>query len=152
MITIRNYMNDGANWQAQCVLAYLRRMQETVTDCAWNEQRKKSDAEIQVGRFENCREQGYVFSLWYNYKQVVHYAVYEHRNSDSLIVWKFNGNFINTPRPDDFMVNKSKYDYTKSFNEGEIIKCGDWLIDEMRKELLCYAERERLKEKILNND
>ena len=93
-INIKSYMNDGANWQAQCVLSCLRSQICNVTDLAWNEERHGSDAEIMVGRYENCREQGYVFSLIYAYRQVVHVAVYEHRNSDELIVVIFKASVI----------------------------------------------------------
>lgn len=140
MISIESYLNDGANWQAQAVLVCLRASVSSVTDCAWNEKKRRSDAEIKVGRYENCREQGYVFTLSHDYRQVSHYAVYEHRNSDELIIVKFDGCFINTPTVNDVMKDRSKYDYTKSFKCGEIVKCVDYLIDEMRKDLLLFID------------
>ena len=42
---INNYMNDGANYQAQCVLAYLRDFQ---IEKSWNDDFKKYQAEIEV--------------------------------------------------------------------------------------------------------
>lgn len=125
MTNIHSYLNDGANWQAQCVLNYVR----SHTDLS-------SEYAIFVGRYENCREQGYVFTLTKRFSQILHIAVYEHRNSDDIIVKSFKGSFLNTPRVEDLNM-KDKYDYDKSFNVGNIVECGEYIIDtfmsEMRK-------------------
>ena len=129
MIDIECYMNDGANWQAQCVLAYLRRHGNgVVEDLTWNKENKRCDGELYVGRCENCREQGYVFTITYGVKQLAHFWVYEHRNSDDLCVVEFEGHFINTPTINDIPM-KDKYDTTKEFSCGDIVDCGDWIID-----------------------
>lgn len=137
MIDIKCYMHDGANWQAQSILAYIRSISFFATDLAWNKEKHCSDAEIQVGRLENCREQGYVFTIMYNYKQIAHFWVYEHRNFDSICVVEFEGTFINTPHIDQVPM-KDKHDYTKSFDYGKIVDCGDWIVNRM-KELLSKA-------------
>lgn len=90
-------------------------------------------ATISVGRYENCREQGYVFSVKYRGYQK-NYAVYEHRNSDSLCVIAFEEITINTPTLD--MVTsrmKDKWDVTKSFSCGEIMECGNWIREDIRE-------------------
>ena len=79
---IENYLNDGANWQAKCILYYLQSMYSYITDSTYNANYKRYEAIIDVGRFENCREQGYVFSLRYKTEQR-NYCVFEHRNSDN---------------------------------------------------------------------
>lgn len=142
-INIKSYMNDGANWQAQCVLSCLRSQIWNVTDLAWNEERHESDAEIMVGRYENCREQGYVFSLIYAYRQVVHVAVYEHRNSDALIVVIFKASVINTPTVDVVMKDRRKNDYTASFECGHIEECVEYIVNEMKRELLLSIENKK---------
>ena len=83
--TIESYLNDGANWQAQSVLSYLRSIRESIVSKTWSDSLRCYEAFIYVGRYENCREQGYVFTISYmgEYK---HYAVYEHRNCDNLVV------------------------------------------------------------------
>ena len=64
MIKIEYYMEDGANWQAQCVLAYLRSMGKSEVEyLTWNKEKHRAEGELQVGRCENCREQGYIFTL-----------------------------------------------------------------------------------------
>ena len=129
MINIEHYMTDGANWQAQCVLAYLRYMGDSkVKHLTWNKEKNKADGELHVGRCENCREQGYVFTLTYNAKQLVHFWVYEHRNCDRLCVVEFDGFFINTPTINDIPM-KDKYDTTKEFSCGDIVSCGNWIIE-----------------------
>lgn len=130
---IKYYMNDGANWQAQCVLAYLRTYSESAIDESWNKEHSFYEAHFEVGRFENCREQGYVFSVFYKNQQR-NYAVYEHRNSDELCVVVFDGLTINTPTLE--MVCKamgdSKWNYTKSFSCGKVVECGDYIFKDIK--------------------
>lgn len=130
MTQVNKYLDDGANWQAQAVLAYLRSMYSWVVDGSYNETLHESEAVFYVGRYENCREQGYVFSLRYKGKQR-NYAVYEHRNSDELIVLIFDMCTINTPFGEEVWGNmQDKYDYTASFICGDIIECGDYIIND----------------------
>lgn len=144
MVNLRNYMNDGANWQAQCVLAILRAgfvmdyiLSPTLRkDYTFYE--NKYDASLEVGRYENCREQGYIFSIRYFGKQK-NYAVYEHRNSDALCVLISEVSTLNTPSIDNMWHDKgenaSKYDFDKEFREGEVTECAKWIQDDMRKTL-----------------
>lgn len=134
MINIENYMHDGANWQAQAVLAYLRVIKNDAIYESWNKTRCRYDAEVVVGRYENCREQGYIFSVVYDGEQR-NYCVYEHRNSDQLCVVVFDGLTINTPTLDmvcDAM-GDSKCNYTKAFDYGEIVSCGDYIVEDMKE-------------------
>lgn len=137
-IELKNYLNDGSNWQARCVLSILQYNIYSVLNDAWNEKYHTSDAHIFVGRYENCREQGYVFSLCYKTKQK-HYAVYEHRNSDDIIVLISNKVTTNTPNVDDMWEEKgtdaTKYCYDKDFRCGEFEKCAEYIIDDMREQL-----------------
>ena len=139
MINIEHYMTDGANWQAQCVLAYLRRMGHSVVeDLTWNKEKRWSEGELRVGRCENCREQGYVFTVTYGAKQLVHFWVYEHRNVDELCVVEFEGSFINTPTINDIPM-KDKHDITMSFGCGDIVDCGEWIVERIKY----YINREK---------
>lgn len=134
MINIENYMHDGANWQAQSVLAYFRVTKNNAIDKTWNKEYHRYDAEVNVGRYENCREQGYIFSVRYNGKQR-NYAVYEHRNSDQLCVVVFDAISNYTPRKElvwDAM-GDNKWNFTKSFGFGEIVSCGDYIIEDMKE-------------------
>lgn len=139
MIDIECYMNDGANWQAQCVLAYLRRHGNgVVEDLTWDKENRRSEGRLEVGRCENCREQGYVFTITYGVKQLVHFWVYEHRNSDNLCVVEFEGFFLNTPTINNIPM-KDKYDTTKDFSCGDIVDCGNWIIERIEY----YINREK---------
>lgn len=133
MTRIEYYMNDGANWQAQAVLAYLRATKNNAIDKTWNKEFHKYDASVVVGRYENCREQGYIFSVQYEGEQR-NYCVYEHRNSDDLCVVVFDALTMNTPVKElvwDAMGN-SKWNYTKAFGFGEIVSCGDYIIEDIK--------------------
>lgn len=137
MLNVDYYLNDGANWQAQCVLSYIRDL--------WKphfEGHRDIPVEIKVGRFENAREQGYVFTLYIDGRQTRHYAVYEHRNTDELIVLKQDGFSMNTPSVEFMFGGRGKYGYDKSFNYGEIIPCGDWIMNDM-KEIIKNKENEK---------
>ena len=132
MINIIDYLNDGANWQAQAVLAYLKGQKGYILEDSWNEDLGAYMAKLFVGRYENCREQGYIFSIVYRGKQR-NYAVYEHRNSDNLCVVVFDRLTLNTPTLDDvgdFM--KDKYDCTETYPGGEIERCGDYIAKDMK--------------------
>ena len=125
MTRIENFINDGDNWQAQAVLAYVR---GHILEIDYD------DFTARVGRYENLREEGYVISIRVEDNER-HYAVYQHRNSDKLIVLISNGMCMDTPDVDfmwkDKGVNATKYDYDKSFPYGEIVRCGEWIIDDI---------------------
>ena len=128
MYNIENFLFDGADVQAQIVALLIRNQRSRVLDLVWNKEWKDYEGRISIGRFENCREQGYVVSL-NDYKgNQRNYAFYEHRNSDSICIVKFDQLTINTPTLED-VCNKmeDKYDYTKSFGWGEILACGEWI-------------------------
>ena len=63
--------------------------------------------------------------------KVIHYAVYEHRNSDNLIVLISETKTINTPTPDQMFNGRGKYDYNKSFSCGKIMECAKFILDDM---------------------
>jgi hypothetical protein len=143
--SIEQYMNDGACWQAQMVLAYLRGHNEFILDASdYDTKARRYDAWIHVGRYENCREQGYVFSLrsWKHPDRQGNWVVYEHRNADDVCVVFFNKHTINTPTLNDVVeaMGDDKYNVTKNFKH-DIMACCKWLEQEMTDWLLdCYAD------------
>lgn len=136
MIPIDQYLNDGANYQAQAVLAVLRSRLATFPSA---ETIGLNEYHISVGRYENCREQGYVFTLWADLiKQIRHYAVFEHRNSDNLIVLESTKQTINTPNWDDMYGTRGKYDYDKGFNPEQFSEAADYIAKDMAERLIQY--------------
>jgi hypothetical protein len=144
MIEISRYMDDGAGWQEQAVLAYVRKFADSVKDIekpyrASDEEKVEierllSFMHFEVGRYENCREQGYIFSARYDGKQR-NYCVYEHRNSDELCVVVFDAATLNTPKAETVFnaMNGDKYNVTNAFEYGRITECGDYILDDMKK-------------------
>lgn len=132
MINVEHYLQDGANWQAQAVLAYLRDQAFTIRE---NARDLNTEPIIEVGRFENCREQGYVFRLRLGIEILKNYAVYEHRNSDNLIVLESTNNTINTPSIEEMFNGRDKWGYDKSFIYGQIIECGKYILEDMQNTL-----------------
>jgi len=128
MTDIKHYLNDGANWQAQCVLSYVRSHLDL-----------PNTYKVLVGRYENCREQGYVFTLCKDYLQLLHIAVYEHRNVDSLVIKTFRGQFLNTPRAEDLKM-ENKWDYDEDFPYGSVLDCGKMVVDNIEYEIQSINE------------
>lgn len=128
---VKNYLDDGANYKAQAILAIIRGYRDEIAEVADNPQ----NVMVNVGRFENCREQGYVFSLFYNYKFIKHYAVYEHRNSDIICVLISDKYTVNTPNADQMFGNRGKYDVDKTFPYNGIMDAAQFIISEMQNEI-----------------
>ena len=148
MIEISRYMDDGAGWQEQAVLAYVRKLADSVKDirvsCRVSDEEKAeikrllSFIHVDVGRYENCREQGYIFSVSCFSKRL-NIAVFEHRNSDILCLNVFDGVFINTPTWEDVWKGKeSKWDYDYRFEYGQIVECGDKILSLLKE----FVEKE----------
>lgn len=129
---LQEYMNDGANWQAQVILIFLRQYEDLILEDTYNNDIHCYEASLSVGRYENCREQGYIFSLRYKGKQR-NYAVYQHRNTDNLCIVANNIETINTPSAATIYDNmRDKYDTTSDFHYAEFEECANWLIEDMR--------------------
>lgn len=143
MTSLEYYLQDGANWQAKTVFAIFQNQSIQVLDEVWNKNLHRSDASIYVGRYENCREQGYVFTLSYKAKQK-HYAVYEHRNSDDICVLISSKPTINTPSVDDMWADKpvgtNKFGYDKGFPCGAFQECSDFVMNDMIETLKKWKE------------
>lgn len=141
MTNLENYLDDGANWQAQCVLAILRSRYESILDESWNEKQGRYEACIRVGRYENDREQGYAFAL--NTIGIQrNYVVYEHRNSDEICIVVWDGLTLNTPTPSQVPM-KDKWDVTKTFRYGEVMECSEWIEKDMMQVLPAQLEQMR---------
>lgn len=144
MYNIENFLYDGAGMQAQIIAIIIREQKARVLDLIWNKEWKDYEGRIAIGRFENCREQGYVVSL-NDYKgNQRNYAFYEHRNSDNICVLVRDGVTINTPSLDYMWEGKKdKWDVDKSFSYGEWQKCADWILEDMKSNLEGWIEKRK---------
>lgn len=135
MIRIGEYLNDGANWQAQAVLAYIRGNIAQFREGSWNPLTKEYEAEVWVGRYENGREQGYVVSVMYRWRKQITFAFYEHQNADRLNVRHYNGTFGTDTPSGRYLAERygSKSNFDKDFKCGEIKECGEYIINEIKK-------------------
>lgn len=152
-MNIDGFFMDGANVQAQIVALLLREMREWILEPTYDREFvDKYWGRIQIGRLENCREQGYVFSLkydFYDFSEQRNYGVYEHRNTDSICVLVNDLWTINTPTMEQIWEGKKgKYDYDKDFNYGEWEKCARWIAEDMRKHLEEWVEKRNEQKKL----
>jgi hypothetical protein len=98
MTNLNNYMNDGACSSARAVLALIS---DFNIEDSYNNDRRNYDADINVSRWQNCREQGYVLTLRSkDYSKQLNIAFFEHRNSDSICTVEWEQVTTNAPTID----------------------------------------------------
>ena len=128
-MNLKYYMQDGANYQARAVLAFLQRYDGI--EKSWNDEFKRYGAEIEIGRWENCREQGYVLSLRSkDYSRQMNIAFFEHRNSDKICAVLWEQETINSPTigtAEFGNVYKTKWDTSHEETYGNVKQMADWI-------------------------
>tara|TARA_B100000809_G_C14765198_1_gene397324 strand:- start:54 stop:497 length:444 start_codon:yes stop_codon:yes gene_type:complete len=133
MTRLENYLEDGADHQARATLMFLQRNGGNIEE-SWNDEWKRYDAEIQVGRWENSREQGYVVSLRNKKLEQLNIAFFEHRNTDDICSVKWQQVCMNTPTIDSAKfgdVYKDKYDTSHSVGYGKAYEMAEWIIKQL---------------------
>lgn len=135
-IELQNYLQDGANYKARAIMCILQGRIDEIKDADGLGHSK--DVAIHVGRFENCREQGYVFSLFCEYRLIKNYAVYEHRNSDKICVLVNNKFTMDTPNAYDMFGDRGKSDVDAMFRYNEIMEASDYIVEAMIKDIQNY--------------
>ena len=142
-IELQNYLQDGANYKARAIMCILHGRINEIKDA--DGLGRSNDVMVHVGRFENCREQGYVFSLYCELKFIKHYAVYEHRNSDNICVLVSDKFTINTPDADAMFGDRGKNDVDAQFRYNEIMEASNYIVYAMIKEIQHYYEKKEQK-------
>jgi len=126
-------MQDGACHQARAVLAVLSSMY-----IEGSYQDGQYQAQPDVARWENCREQGYVISLKSeDYDQQLNIAFFEHRNSDEICAIKWEQRTLNSPTIDTAVFNnqcyKDKYDVSYHVDHHEFSEIANWIQNKLEK-------------------
>jgi len=134
-MNIVNYLEDGAGAKARVVLMLLQSNIGDGFDISYNKEQHRCEAVINIARWENCREQGYVVSLrTKDYSKQLNIAWFEHRNSDDICAIEWEQCTINSPTIDTAKfgdIYKSKYDVSKSVKYNEYIEMADWIFNEL---------------------
>lgn len=129
MTELKNYIQDGANYQARAVLMLIQGLLDE--DC---------DSYTTVARWENCREQGYVISASNkSYKNHLNICFFVHRNSDGLCSVKWFQRTINSPTIDTAKfigignkpVYKDKFDTSHESRYLECVDMAKWIVKEL---------------------
>lgn len=126
---------DGADFQAQAVLAYVRYRIGSGIERSWDAAYHRYSAEPKVTRYDNGREQGYVVYLRSrDYQEQINIAFYEHRNSDSIHAVLTNERTFNAPVKDDILkVMTDKYDTTQSVSVGDAAALAEWIVEQLNE-------------------
>lgn len=127
MTNLNSYLQDGANYQARAVLMFL---QIEYIEESYNNEHKRYDAEIKVGRWGNCREQGYIVSLVNKKRKQLNIAFFEHRNSDEICAVKWEQKSTNILTIDTAIfedVYSDKYDVSYSVKHSNVCEMADWI-------------------------
>lgn len=127
------FLNTGAGPKAaaNAVLAYLEH--HDGVESSWNETTKAYDARLTIADWHNCREQGYVISSIHPEKTQLNIIVFEHRNSDSICMVKWNQSTLNPPTIDTAEfgdVYQTKYDVSESFAYNQPYEAAQWIHEE----------------------
>jgi len=105
------------------------------------------DVDVSVACFTNCRECGLTFTVYTHphFSQTT-YCVYEHRNSDEIIVnHKEDWCGMNGDLP--YMAD-SKYKYDASFSYNEYEKCAQFLKDKFLQWVESHKEEPTKERKV----
>lgn len=130
---VLTYLNDGSHPQARGVLCALQCAIGDGIESSWNEQQSQYDAEIQVDRWHNCREQGHIAALRFFADGGLHQlniAWFEHRNSDAVHAVKWEQVSTNPITIDSAKfgeVYATKYETSYSVGYGNWVAMGDWI-------------------------
>lgn len=95
MSNLNNYLDDGASSIARSVLCLLQ------GNLCYDMLDISKTSELDVARFDNCREQGYTVSVRNKNRKQINISFAEHRSSDSLIIYKWFKNTFNSPTLSD---------------------------------------------------
>jgi hypothetical protein len=129
---LNGYFGDGANVQAQAVLALLGNFE---VQESWNKEINTYEAKPTVARWHNCREQGYVISMHgAGYNRQLNIAFFEHRNTDNICAVKWEETTINPPTIDSEelgKVYKTKYDVSHEVRVGEVMAMAEWIGEQL---------------------
>ena len=138
MTHARHYHEDGANRQAQATLAMFQYFLGDGIEGSWNNDYHKYDADIQISRWENGREHGYVLHMRSkDWKRQFNVAFYEHRSCDNIDVACWEQTTYNPPAFDT-KAGKGEQDYnwawennTKSFGYGKVAEAARYILEEL---------------------
>lgn len=150
------YINDGRPANTKAVIAYLS-VQEGI-EPSWNGYRYT--AEPAVNHWENGRDRGYVITLKSpDFRQQLNISVFEHRNSDDIIINHWEGVTFNVPTVDDMpedhvFVVHGKTHYDAGFSYDRAAEAAAYISDLMEEwwiKRIGETENQRKKLEALEN-
>jgi hypothetical protein len=147
MQNIIHYLKDGAGNQARAVLAALQYRIGDGLEASYDKEHHRYLAQINVSRWENCREQGYVCMLRTpTYSNQLNIAWFEHRNSDDICAVMWEQVSMNSPTIDTAQFGnlyKSSHDVSMTVGCSKYQEMADWIFGQLRDYWVAnYKEKE----------
>lgn len=123
----------GLNEQALEVLKLLSAIDiEEVGNCS-------NTISIHTYPWYNGREKGFCISIFERIEEIMHIAVFEHRNTDEIhcLLWITDNVYWNGPVADEKTIEKaykggSKHDTTTHFRYACYNECVEWVIEKIK--------------------
>lgn len=119
------------NHQAEAVKAYLSARDGI--EPSWDSEFKRYMARPEIAQWHNCRERGYVVTL-YNNQDQINIAFFEHRNSDAICAVMWHQHTLNPPTIDNAEfgdVYNDKWGVSHSVGYGQVTQMADWIYDQL---------------------
>lgn len=121
-ISLKSFYTSRQDQIAVIIKAILGRELESVRDDDWDFW-KDIDPILEIGEFDNCREYGFTYSILGGVQDMV-FCVYEHRNSDQIII---NGCKRQDVKPYGPYNGTNKYDYLANFSYDQYAEAAEQL-------------------------
>jgi hypothetical protein len=127
----------GIGAQSLAVLALLSHIEPNWA--SYNEKYHDYEVEFETKTWYNGRERGILISMSHSIgSKALHFAIFEHRNSDQLCVlkWEYKSFYWNSPDAqnaieDAYGEGKTKWDVSAKFGCNQIGECVNWIEKEM---------------------
>ena len=124
----------GISSQAMAVMNFIK---DLTPEFANYHEGYFTDVSFKTLPWYNGREKGIVITMSVYYRQNIHIAFFEHRNSDAIhcLKWFTDEPYFNHPLEDmnifeNAYHSDSKWDTAISFKYGQIRECADWIYNE----------------------
>lgn len=141
MYDLEKYNVDGASWQSQAVACCLKARIGELQDC-------DPGVVVEIGRYENCHEQGYVIHVWSLATSLnVSYCFFTDCEDDIICCVKFTSLCADTPSNSEIWAGRTdaygrrlretnEYGVDHYEDSRDLHKMATWIFENIRGEIM----------------